>query len=256
MPALCPHCQRVAQQHSPNCAYCGKPLEDAPDRPSGGATPPVPRRDAASAPPATPIQRLTPADEARSSLPPPGDDAAGPGFLRTGFGWMVIVLGALVVGAFIAGNVLREEEAPPPPPPQTPGENPLSLIAEGLMPDSSLLPEPPDAFEEEQKVRRASEVMAELGTWVEQYAAEYGHYPGTLGDELEALAQFAGGRAACREALAPFKNRRVEYTRTVSEGGEEERYVLRGIAGSLEIEVTVHGSRHRGGMPRHPAPLH
>ena len=76
-----------------------------------------------------------------------------------------------------------------------------------------------------------------------------------LGDELEALAEFAGGREGCREALAAFNGRRLEYTRTVSEGGDEERFVLRGFAGSLETEVTVRGSRRRGGMPRNPAPI-
>jgi hypothetical protein len=167
----------------------------------------------------------------------------------------VVVAGALVVGAFIAGTVLRDEEPPPSPPPQAPVEDPLRLIAEGMMPDGLTPSGPPDAFAEERQVRRASEMMPEIATWVERYAVEYGHYPATLGDELEALAQFAGGREGCREALAPFNGRRVEYTRTVSEEGEEERYVLRGFAGSLDTEVTVRGSRRRGGMPRNPAPI-
>jgi hypothetical protein len=157
----------------------------------------------------------------------------------------------VIVGALVAGRS-GEEEQPAPAPTTT--EEALALAAEGLMTETEA---PPGALAPalaETRTSRARGSMSLVSQWIEAYASEYGHYPAALGVGLDALAQFSEG-ADMEWVLAPFEGQRVDYSRSVAAGGEEESYVLSGTVVGTDRQVTARGSRRRGGDPRNPAPL-
>jgi hypothetical protein len=166
---------------------------------------------------------------------------------------VVLVLAAVVLGALVAGRSVEDEEAPVPA--AVPVEDPLELIAEGLAPEG-LEPGPalsPDRLEA--RTAQATGSLSRISQWIEEYALEYGHYPAALGVGLDALAQFSEG-ADMERVLAPFEEGRLDYSRSVAAGGEEESFLLRGVVvGTGGREVSARGSRTRGGAPRNPAPL-
>jgi hypothetical protein len=255
----------VAQKSRPTCLYCGAPLEgevsgqaaseavseSTAETPTGKVSE-QPRAAEATETPATPAAPPRPA----APSPPPHPAFAAPpepssSILRSGFLWLVVVLAAVVVGALVAGR--SGEERPTPAAATTP-EEALKLAAEGLEPETGPPPEAPPPERLETRTSRAQGSISLISQWIEAYASEYGHYPGALGVGLEALTQFSED-ADMGWVLAPFEGGRIDYSRGVAAGGEEESYTLSATVAGTDRRVTARGSRRRGGDPRNPAPL-
>jgi hypothetical protein len=278
MSELCPHCNRVAQQVSENCLYCGKPLpkggasrgdtaatgpEPAPAAPAGpgpaAARPSngdeIPEAGPPPLPAETPVPpivvRRSPVDEARARA---GAAESGPGFFQSTVGRTVIFVAAAVMVLVAVATVLKEpsQSGPEPEAVEEAAAPAGGEVAVGAAPAPD--DEAPVAASAGSE-RRAQEGLNLVARWIADYASEYGHYPKYVGDRLDALAQFAAP-GQIDDVLGRFEGGRVEYVRRVAGGGNDEQFEVTALVrGPGRRTVSASGTRARGGSPRNPAPL-
>jgi hypothetical protein len=187
---------------------------------------------------------------AEASLEAGGEAGAGSGFLRSGFGWLVIVLGVVVIAAVVAGTLgdgsdgdasRASVESPDGAP-----EGPAGTLVSEAPGDETSSPESGDPVLVEKRVERATQAISSVSGWIGSYANEYGRYPTGLGVELAVLSEFAGDPASVAGVLNLFEDRRIAYSRSLSPRGDQERYEIRGVVvGTGGREVSIGRSRSR-----------